>query len=161
MSRRVWAIKCKYFAHEPDFLILKGVVVSKKRSKKSRPVDEDMDIPEETSITPRSPAWPEPLYLDETASDHEPVIIALTPPDLLRCQCEWSDTHLQTFGPRPVVRCEEEPTTVAFQKRGTEDDGPTGAMALCDDHRLLIEHMYPGQCYFRAITAEKKIGGVV
>lgn len=101
------------------------------------------------------------LYLDELTSQDQSVVIALVPPDLSRCQCEWPDTEVHTFGPKPIVRCAEEPTVVAFQRRMVDDDTPTGAMSLCADHRILIEHMYPGQCYFRALSAEKKIGGVV
>jgi hypothetical protein len=87
------------------------------------------------------------------------VILTLVPPDLTRCQCEWRETTAETFGPKPLVRCGLPPTVVAFQKRAHSDE-PTGAMSLCDDHRVMIEHMYPNQCYFRIITPDKRIGGL-
>lgn len=97
-------------------------------------------------------------YLGEDAPLHGAVILALVPPDMGRCQCEWPDLTQETFGPKPIVRCEQPPTVVAFQKRVAGDSTPTGAMTLCEDHRVLIEHMYPDQCYFRRITTERKIG---
>lgn len=97
------------------------------------------------------------LYLDDSA-EGGPVIMALVVPDLERCQCEWPDQTIITFGPKPIVRCDTKPTVVAFQKRDPEADDTTGAISLCDEHKVMIEHMYPGQCYFRRITSEKKIG---
>lgn len=96
-------------------------------------------------------------YLDEDTQG-DPVFTVLAPPDLSRCQCEWRDTTLDTFGPKPVVRCEEEPTVVAFQKRDPDSVRPTGVLSLCDVHHVLVEHLYPGQCYYRRITSDKKIG---
>ena len=89
-----------------------------------------------------------------------PVIIALVPPDMEKCQCEWPDNSVVSFGPKPTVRCDQESTVVAFQKRDPNEDAPTGAISLCDELRIMIEHMYPGQCYFRRITPEKKIGDI-
>jgi hypothetical protein len=87
------------------------------------------------------------------------VILALVPPDLARCQCEWPDLTHPTFGPKPITRCEQAPTVVAFQKRVPGDPEPTGAMSLCAEHRLMIDHMFPGQCYYRQVTSEKKLSG--
>jgi len=100
-------------------------------------------------------------FLDSETAGAEPVVMVLIFPDVLRCQCEWPDQTVNTFGPRPLIRCEQAPTVVAFQKQEPGDTTPTGAISLCADHQILIEHMYPGQCYFREITAEKKIGGIV
>ena len=97
------------------------------------------------------------LYLDDQVQG-PPVIVALVPPDMDRCQCEWRDQTIETFGPKPTVRCEQEPTVVAFQKRDPDDEAATGTISLCDDHKVMVDHMYPGQCYFRRITTEKKIG---
>lgn len=88
------------------------------------------------------------------------VILTLTPPDLRLCQCEWED-DVVTLGPRPRVRCDQEPAYVAFQKREADSDGPTGAMSVCENHKTLLEHMWPHQCFFRRITPEGKIGVVV
>jgi len=98
-------------------------------------------------------------YLDEQVVSSEPAVILTAPPDLTRCQCEWRDTSGEvTFGPKPLVRCDQEPTVIAFQKRNPDEDNPTGAISLCDEHRALVDHMYPHQCYFRQITSDKKIG---
>jgi hypothetical protein len=91
----------------------------------------------------------------------EPVIHTLLPPDLHQCQCEWPDTSVQTFGPRPLIRCEAAPTVVAFQLRHPDADTPTGAIALCDTHRILLDHMYPDQCYFRRLTSDHALGEVL
>jgi hypothetical protein len=95
------------------------------------------------------------LYLDDDHSDNIPVIYAVVPPDLARCQCEWRDQSQETFGPKPGMRCDQRPTVVAFQKRVRGIDEPTGAIALCDDHKVLLQHMYPQMCYFRKITSGK------
>lgn len=100
-------------------------------------------------------------YLAEDLVDSTPVILALVPPDLTRCQCEWADQSMPTFGPKPLVRCEAVPEVVAFQKRHRGEAEPTGAMSLCEEHRTMIEHMFPGQCYFRKVTTEKKIGSYI
>lgn len=128
-----------------------------KRKKKDED-EQEFDMPEErTELALRDPTGL--MFLED---DEEPaVVLALVPPDLERCQCEWPDQEIVTFGPRPRVRCDQPATCVAFQKRAQDDDTPTGAMSLCDDHRLLIEHAHPGQCYYRVITHDKKIGGVV
>lgn len=102
-----------------------------------------------------------PLYLPEELQGTNPVIVAVVPPDLMQCQCEWRDTTFDTFGPKPILRCREEPSVVAFQKRDPHDDTITGAISLCDDHMVMLEHMYPGQLYFRRISSEKKIGDFV
>lgn len=127
--------------------------------KKQRDVVDDMDEVAEsaTSALARRERQDTVLYLDDAAPG-EPVILALVVPDLSRCQCEWPDQTVNTFGPKPIVRCAEEPTVVAFQKRDPDDDATTGAISLCDEHKVMIQHMYPGQCYFRKITPEKKIG---
>jgi hypothetical protein len=100
------------------------------------------------------------LYLEEDAEQDEPVVVALTPPDFKRCQCEWPDQTAATFGPKPIIRCDQAPTVIAFQKRPRLEGSPTGMIALCDEHRVMIEHMYPGQCYFRTLTLDKKIGDI-
>ena len=102
-----------------------------------------------------------PLYLPEELQGTNPVIVAVVPPDLTQCQCEWRDTTFDTFGPKPILRCREEPSVVAFQKRDPHDDMITGSISLCDDHKVMLEHMYPGQLYFRRISSEKKIGDFV
>lgn len=107
--------------------------------------DQDLDKPS-----------PQNLYLER--SEPVLVVVALVLPDLTQCQCEYPDTAVDTFGPRQRLRCDQEPTVVAFQKRLSDGDQPTGAISLCDDHRVVIEHMYPGQCYFRRITTDRKIG---
>ena len=98
-------------------------------------------------------------YLDADTTAGEPAITLLVPPDLTRCQCEWRDTSGDlSFGPKPLVRCDEEPTVIAYQKRNPDEDSPTGAISLCDQHKAMVDHMYPNQCYFRRITSDKKIG---
>ena len=123
--------------------------------RKPRP-DDDINTDEPTALM--IPEADDPLYLPEGVEE-EPVIVTLAPPDLNCCQCEWRDTSIETFGPKPIVRCEEEPTVVAFQKRAREDGTPTGCISLCDVHRTLFEHTFPGLLYYRRVTAEKRIGG--
>jgi hypothetical protein len=98
------------------------------------------------------------LYLDE-ALDFVPIVTVVIPPDLERCQCEWPDPAATGVGPRPWVRCTQTPTVLAFQKRPSGGEAPTGVMSLCEEHRIVVEHMYPGQAYYRKITPEKRIGG--
>jgi hypothetical protein len=112
------------------------------------------------TTTPRKPVDLIP-YLGDDDVEKTPVILALVPPDLLRCQCEWPDTTMETFGPKPIIRCDHPPSVVAFQKRHRADHEPTGMMALCNDHRVLVEHMYPNACYYREITHNGQIGEVV
>lgn len=100
------------------------------------------------------------LYLKDDMAEVQ-VVHAIVAPDMHQCQCEYPDPSMEaTFGPRPRLRCQEEPTVIAFQKRAQQDE-PTGAISLCDDHRVLIDHMYPGQCYYRRVTPEKRIGNVL
>ena len=99
-------------------------------------------------------------YLDN-GDDPPAVVLTLTPPDFTRCQCEWPDATAPTFGPKPMIRCDQTPTTIAFQKRLRDNPDPTGMVALCDEHRVMVEHMWPGQCYFRQITLEKKMGDLL
>lgn len=132
--------------------------MSKKRPKvkKARVVR----VPRESTdlvLAAEAPASDLVPYLD---IETPPVILALTPPDLARCQCEWLDQTQATFGPRPVVRCQHPPTVVAFQKR-SRDEEPTGAMSLCADHRVMLSHMFPGQLYYRLLTHDGKYGDVV
>lgn len=129
--------------------------MAKRRKHKERARDEALAlVAAETATAELIP------YLDDDA-DESPVILALVPPDLSRCQCEWFDQSKPTFGPKPLVRCEQPPSVVAFQKRAQDGGEPTGAMSLCEEHRVMIEHMFPGQCYFRKVTSEHKIGTVV
>ena len=134
--------------------------MAKRKSSKKQKDDEEDDftLSDTTALAVQSGSGME-LYLADSSG--EPVILALVPPDMERCQCEWPDTTTSTFGPKPMVRCGDEPTVVAFQKRVVNDATPTGAMSLCDDHKVMIEHMYPNQCYFRRINSEKKIGDFV
>ena len=98
------------------------------------------------------------LYLDSSVTGNQAIVL-LAPPDLSRCQCEWRDvSHDLSFGPKPLIRCDDEPTVIAFQKRDPDDEQPTGAVSLCDAHKAMVEHMHPDQCYFRRITSDKKIG---
>jgi hypothetical protein len=102
-------------------------------------------------------------YLQDDVPETIPVILALVPPDLTRCQCEWADATMETMGPRPRVRCEQMPTVVGFQKRARGDYDPVGAMALCGDHRVLVDHMFPGQLFYREITTvgPRQIGNII
>ena len=100
-------------------------------------------------------------YLGDDEVAREPVILALVPPDLARCQCEWPDQTLPTFGPKPITRCEHAPSVVAFQKRVPGDLNPSGAMSLCDEHKLMLDHMFPQQLFYRRVTSEKKMGSYV
>lgn len=135
--------------------------MGKKKSKPRRDEYEEDDDNDTMAIVPvRAPDTSlEQLYLEDDVAS-EPVIVALVPPDLSRCQCEWRDTEVETFGPKPIVRCDQEPSVIAFQRRSRDEDQPTGSISLCANHKTMIEHMYPGQCYFRQITSEKKIGDV-
>lgn len=139
--------------------------MKEKRRRKRRPDEEPEDefvVPLESSELARTHADEQRLilYLSEDETGDAP-ILALVPPDLHQCQCEWPDISIQTFGPKPIVRCDQEPTVVAFQKRSKSDEHPTGAISLCHEHHIMVEHMYPHQCYFRHISPEKKIGGLV
>jgi hypothetical protein len=132
-------------------------------AKRKRKLDDDEfeDEQEEgvTDLVLAEEARHSVLYLED---GQEPEVIpTVVIPDLSQCQCEWPDTSVPSIGPLPRKRCDSEPTVVAFQKRGNSMDDPTGAISLCDDHRVLVEHMYPHQCYFRRITPEKTIGGVI
>lgn len=134
--------------------------------KRKRKHDEDNEAAtfrpeEETTLVPRTEPASELYFSDDDDTEGDPVIYALVPPDLTQCQCEWPDPAQETFGPRPRQRCEQAPTVVAFQRRRTDDSSPTGAMSLCDDHRVMLEHMFPRQLYYRTITSDKKIGSVV
>lgn len=150
--------------------------MSKKRKNKkklSEVLDEIRDAREERDLEPEDEYEEDGEEVEELAlatrndisllngnQQGPPVIVTLVPPDMERCQCEWHDTTVNTFGPKPIVRCDQESTVIAFQKRDQTEHQPTGAISLCDEHRIMIEHMYPGQCYFRRITSEKKIGDI-
>lgn len=130
--------------------------MGRKNKKKHNDEDDEMPVmqlaPRETGVTP---------YFEADEEEGDPAIFTLVAPDMTQCQCEWADPHHETFGPRARVRCEQSPTVVAFQRRRMDDNQPTGTMSLCDDHRIMIEHMFPKQCYYRVITSDKKIGEVV
>lgn len=128
------------------------------KTRRKKKLEAETDAAEVSLMLPEEPTS-DLAYLAEDLIQTEPVILALVPPDLLRCQCEWLDATVATFGPKPLVRCDHEPVVVAFQKRVRGDSEPTGAMALCEDHRVLLEHMYPGHLYYRRISREKQIGG--
>jgi hypothetical protein len=143
--------------------------MAKRKPSKRHPIDDD-PLPENddlidtlTTLAPRTRRTETNiiLYMDRSLDDTEPVIHVLAPPDMSQCQCEWPNTTLATFGPKPIARCMEEPTMIAFQKRPEGSNEPTGAMSLCDDHKVMLEHMYPGHLYFRRITTDKKIGDFV
>ena len=55
------------------------------------------------------------------------------------------------------------PTVVGFQKRVRGDYEPVGAMALCADHRVLVDHMFPQQLFYREITTvgPRQIGKII
>ena len=133
--------------------------MAKRRSKK-RKHDEDDEVNDLIVVEPEElvPVAEVPdTYLTEELAAQKPALRTIVQPDLQRCQCEWRDLDVETFGPKPFTRCEQEPSWIAFQKR-TNDEEPTGMCSLCDDHKVIIEHLYPGQCYFRLITDERKIG---
>lgn len=126
------------------------------KSRRSRKADETPG----TDLMLAEKARQSVLYLPD-GDDAVVIERAVVPPDLTQCQCEWPDPAAHTFGPQPRVRCQTEPTVVAFQKRQIDNAAPTGAISLCDDHRVLLEHMHPGQVYYRLITPERTIGAIL
>ncbi len=65
---------------------------------------------------------------------------SLEPPDLKRCQVEWTKaTPFRLGGPaRTRYRCENAPVVIATEKRPGED-GKIGAMSLCAECQVHFE----------------------
>jgi len=69
-----------------------------------------------------------------------PVAEGLIPPDLERCQAEWSSYNAFVMGgpTRTSGRCEAKPEFVAAEK-DVGSDGKRGSMTVCADCRKILE----------------------
>lgn len=76
---------------------------------------------------------------------------ALTPPDLTRCQAEKRAGSFMTLGPRPMERCESQPTVIATERR-KGSDGRKGSMSLCEACQgVLVQLRGPRFATFKSI----------
>lgn len=66
--------------------------------------------------------------------------VVIEPPDFERCQCEWLGGSFMTLGPRPTVRCEKSPTSLAIEREPQAVGGRKrrGSMTLCDEHVVAL-----------------------
>ena len=81
--------------------------------------------------------------------------VKLIPPDKSRCQTQWLDGSFMTFGPRPMVRCEQKPVWIAVENKKNAD-GQRGSMSLCGEHRqALVNKFGENYCTFKAIKESK------
>lgn len=67
---------------------------------------------------------------------------ALIPPDKERCQAMRVGGSFMTFGPRPMIRCDNKPVVIIKENK-KDEDGLRGSMSVC------------GGCLK---TAKKKLG---
>ena len=77
----------------------------------------------------------------------------LTPPDLERCQTEWTDGSFMTLGKPTLRRCAERPLWIAKEKKAPSRGRSRGSMSVCASHRQAMEQQIPGHAKFTKIRS--------
>lgn len=76
----------------------------------------------------------------------------LIPPDVNRCQTEWTEYKPFIMGGNvnQKFRCEAKPVWLATEKE-LGSDGQRGSMTLCDEHRKIMEIELPNFATFEIL----------
>ena len=80
----------------------------------------------------------------------------LIPPDLERCQTEWTVGSFMTLGVPEVRRCRNRPSWIAREKRALRRGERRGSMSLCETHREALESQMPNYSDFKEIKLPKE-----